>query len=80
MSRRPAIDPNERLLSARECAGLVGISERSWRDYARRWPALVEGFVPLRLRPGTRGRDKWLYSAVHQHMTVELRQQQEVVS
>jgi len=62
------------LLNAAEAGALVGgISEQNWPRYAARWPALREGMRIVRVKgPTSRGRARWLKSAVMKHVTEEL--------
>lgn len=57
-----------------ECGAIVGgISEQNWPAYAARWPALREGMRIVRVSgPTSRGRARWLKSAVLKHIAEEL--------
>lgn len=61
------------LLSRGEAADLCDVSPRHFSAYALRWPALVEGTVHQVITPGTKGRIKYLHSAVMTHLREELR-------
>lgn len=62
------------LLTAREAGALAGgISEQHWTRYATRWPALRKGMRIVRVSGArSRGRARWLMSAVIKHITEEL--------
>ena len=62
----------ERLLTRHEASGLVGIHPTNWREYADRWPMLRAGARVVRVSAGSRGRMKWLRSAVEEHISEEL--------
>ena len=67
------------LLDSFQVARRLGgcISARRIPDYAGGWPALVEGYRPLRIT-GRRPQARWLLSAVVKHITVELAEGQEL--
>lgn len=61
------------LLTAAECGALLGgMSEQRFPRYAGAWPVLRQGMRIVRVRAGTRGRARWLKSAVIEHLRSEL--------
>ena len=60
------------LLSKHEAAALVCMGSEAYVRYARRWPMLVAGARIVRATPGSRGRVRWLKSALIQHIREEL--------
>lgn len=63
------------LLDRDQAAALVrDMDPSNWGGYATQWDALLAGMRPLRVIPGTEGRDGWIRSYVHYHVRVELRQ------
>lgn len=64
----------EALLSAVECgAACGGISAQNWPRYAARWPNLRAGMRIVRVGgKRSRGRARWLKSAVVEHIRSEL--------
>lgn len=62
------------LLTAAECGALLGgVSEQNFPEYASRWPALRDGTRIVRVGgPRSRGRTRWLKSAVVEHLRSEL--------
>ena len=60
------------LLDKHEAAAFVCLGPDRFVVYARRWPALREGARVVRARPGSRGRLRWLKSALIRHIREEL--------
>ena len=63
----------EALLTAAECGALLGgVSEQHFPRYASEWPVLRQGMRVVRVCAGSRGRARWLRSAVVEHLRTEL--------
>ena len=60
------------LLTKHESAAFVCMGSEAFVRYARRWPTLVAGARIVRATPGSRGRVRWLKSALIQHIREEL--------
>ncbi len=64
---------DEALLTAAECGVLLGgVSEQHFPRYATEWPVLRRGMRIVRVSAGSRGRARWLKSAVVEHVRSEL--------
>lgn len=64
----------EALLTAAEAGALAGgMSEQNFPAYSARWPALRAGMRIVRVGgPASRGRARWLLSALVEHIREEL--------
>lgn len=76
--RPPTVNADDALLNAAQCGRKVGgIHPENWPTYAARWPMLIAGLRIVRVTPGSKGRARWLRSAVVAHIVHELRRGEE---
>jgi hypothetical protein len=67
-----ALPLDDALLSKAECGALCKVEKDRWPAYAQRFPALRRALRVVQVNPEGRGVDRWLKSAVIEHMHREL--------
>lgn len=58
----------EKLLTAAECADVLGVHVNQWPPYWKQHTDLARACRRVRVKPGSKGRRRWLRSAVLRHV------------